>query len=755
MFPKIFSIIFSLLFISSLFSNMVAASPQDTLREKITRHAKQGDALRIEITENGIYWLSYEDLIEAGVQPQLINPARLRLFNQGEEVAIQVISEESDTFKPTDYIIFYAQSIDNTFTSTNVYWLYWKKKGFGKRITYVDGSVTEQAEPITGFYDRLHVEKNKFEDIWDGEPESQDYWFWQRLNASDVKEFIVNLPALPFEQTDVVVRVGLRGRSAISSVNPDHHTLISWNDTLMSDEHWDGDSEYVQEMLIASEQIVDKYNTLTIELPGDTGAVVDTVYLNWIDVDYWRHFTAVDDKLVFTVDGSGKRQIAVKNLSQPDILIFDTTYPDAVTEIVNFVVETDGKNYKVVFEDTVNEVKTYYITTLNQLKPLPNIKLWKSARLKSVKNRADYILITASEFLPAVKPLTELRRKQGLHVKSVSVEDIYNEFNHGIFSPAAIKAFLKYAYDNWSYPIPSYVFLVGDASVDYRDYTNKAKKNKVPAYLYLAVGSKNLLIPDDNWYADVWSDYMGNYILPEMMIGRIPGDTPETVARIIAKIIRYEESTHKSPQKVLLVGDSNPRDEELSESLIDYIPDEFETDKIYLSTSLEDVETEEQKKKKIAKATRNIISSINDGAMITNYTGHGAVDRWSKVKDLFKPKNVHRLKNQDNLTFVVALTCNNGMFTVPNKYSLAEEFMLAKGGAIGVFSSSGLTYTIENEALSQGVFATIFEQTSQPLTLGYITTQAKIAAYNNGGISTGVIRSFILFGDPATRLKDW
>ena len=79
---------------------------------------------------------------------------------------------------------------------------------------------------------------------------------------------------------------------------------------------------------------------------------------------------------------------------------------------------------------------------------------------------------------------------------------------------------------------------------------------------------------------------------------------------------------------------------------------------------------------------------------------------------------------------------------------------MADGGAIGVFSSSGLSYAVGNDALSQEVFAVIFGQTSQPLTLGYITTQAKIAAYSKG-ISTGVIKSFFLFGDPATRLKGW
>ena len=753
MFPQIFPILFSLFI---LFPNVIVAEPQNApifsrAEKPIIRQIKQSDALRIEITEAGIYWLSYEDLAKVGLQPQFINPKRFRLFNQGEEVAIQVISEERDKFKPTDYMIFYAQSLDNTFTDTNVYWFYWRKKGFGKRMAFIDGAVTEPREKINAFYDNFHIEKNSFEDIWEGTPESQDYWFWQRLNISDVKEFTVDLPALPLAQTDALVRVGFRGRSNIPSVEPDHHTLIYFNDTLIGDERWDGDSAYIQEMSISSALIKER-NTLRIELPGDTGAVVDTVYLNWIELDYWRHLEAVTESLPFTVNGNGKVQITVKKLSESDIVIYDITNPLQVIEIINFsVIEADG-NYQAIFEDEIIGSKTYYIATLAQLKQSPNMTLWQPSKLKSLKNGADYILITAREFLPAVKPLTELRRSQGLRVKSVSVEDIYNEFNHGLFDPAAIKAFLKFAYDNWNRPAPIYIFLVGDASVDYRGYLKKGKKNKVPAHLYLAVGSKSLLIPDDNWYADVWSDYMGNYILPEMMIGRIPGDTPETVARLVEKIIRFEKSPQKGSPKALLVADSSQKEETLNDSLIDYLPSDFTVDKIYLRSYIKNVETDEQKKKKIAKANRDIISSINDGAMITNYAGHGAVDRWSKSKDLFKPENVHSLNNQDNLTFVLALTCINGLFTEPSKYALAEEFILADGGAIGVFSSSGLTYSEENGNLSREIFSILFEQ--ENVTLGYLTTQAKFAAYNKG-ISTGVIRSFMLFGDPATTLKDW
>jgi hypothetical protein len=743
MFPQKFSIILLLLLISTHFLNLVEAAPQT-----LVRHIKTDDALRLEISESGLYWLSYEDLKKAGLQAQFINPQRLRLFNQGKEVALNVISENPDYLQAGDYLEFYAQNLDTTFTETNVYWLYWRKKGWGKRMGMINGKITGKGEALTAFYDRLHLEERNRWDIWEGSPDTQDYWFWDRLNASDVKTYSIKLPVLPIAETEIVLRVAFRGRST-APPSPNHHTVLYLNDSLIGDARWDGDVAYIQEMSVSSSLLNQKNNTLKIALPGDTGAVVDTVYLNWIEIDYWRPFEAVKESLRFTVDTLGEVQIAINHFNQPEILVYDITDPNAFTEIVNVSVIKQKGKYQAVFEDRLSTPKTYYALNINQYRQPSSTTLWQPAKLKHPKNGADYILITDQAFLPAVEPLCALRREQGLRVKSVSVQEIYNEFNQGLSDPAAIKAFLKYAYENWSRPAPTYVFLVGDANMNYRA---TKKPNKVPAHLYLSVGSKNLLIPDDNWYVDVWSNYMGDYILPEMMIGRIPGDSPKTVARLIEKIIRFEKSTQPSAQNVLLIADSSKKEEILNEHLIDRLPGGFNADKVYLNAYIKNTETTAEKEKQIAKARRDIIASMNKGAMITNYAGHGNVDRWSQTKDLFGPSDVHRLKNEENLTFVLALTCINGQFSTSNKYSLAEEFMLAKGGAIGVFSSSGLTETGENQVLSDKVFSMIFEQGAR--SLGEITTQAKIAAYDED-ISKGVIRSFILFGDPATRLKEW
>jgi len=504
---------------------------------------------------------------------------------------------------------------------------------------------------------------------------------------------------------------------------------------MIGDDYWDGEIEYIQQMAVSPELLTEGNNTLTIELPGDTGASVDVIYYNWIEIDYLRYFEAVQDKLKFNISGDGRFQIEIKKMSKPDIMIYDITDPDEVKELVNFSIESEGADYKAIFEDKVSGYKTYYVLTDSQIRQPDNIELYKPAKLKKFGNKADYIIVTDRDFLPSVEPLIQFRKNQGLHAIAISMEDIYNEFNYGLVDPGAIKEFLKYAYENWQAPAPTYVLLIGDANIDYRDYLGTGKEDKVPAHL--SVTPEIGLTPDDNWYVCI----EGEDNIPDMLIGRIPVSSKEMAEDLVNKVIGYEESADYKPQSVLLVADNDDMAfEELNEDLISYLPSEFNADKVYLRL-YEDV----------GDATQDITSSIDEGMMITNYVGHGSVTNWAG-EEMFSSSDIASLNNGDKLTFVITLNCLNGYFSQPFYYSLAEEFAAQDKGAIASFAPSGLGYTWEHEILDKEVFSIIFEEKNN--ILGYITTQSKIAAYASG-VSEENLKTFTLFGDPALRLKDW
>ena len=92
------------------------------------------------------------------------------------------------------------------------------------------------------------------------------------------------------------------------------------------------------------------------------------------------------------------------------------------------------------------------------------------------------------------------------------------------------------------------------------------------------------------------------------------------------------------------------------------------------------------------------------------------------------------------------MSCLNGLFhDVYTEQSLAEALQTApNGGAIAIWASSGVTKPDMQEVMNRGLLRRLL----QGLTVGEAAAQAKAAVTDQD-----VRRSWILFGDPTTRLK--
>jgi len=94
------------------------------------------------------------------------------------------------------------------------------------------------------------------------------------------------------------------------------------------------------------------------------------------------------------------------------------------------------------------------------------------------------------------------------------------------------------------------------------------------------------------------------------------------------------------------------------------------------------------------------------------------------------------------------MNCLNGYFHDPFPTdSLAESLLRVEGGgAIAVWASSGLTEPEGQSLMNKELIPLLFDGTTR--TLGEATMQAKSATKDQD-----VRRTWILFGDPTTRLK--
>lgn len=695
-------------------------------------------ALKIGVIEDGVYKLTYADLTRAGFDLGGGDPRTLKLTSRGKAIPLYVHGEGDGVFDTSDYILFYGTAIDDIYTARNVYWLTAGGNN-GQRIPMRDGSPAANAATPTHFPTTLHAEENTY--YWQTMPngEGQDHWFWgDKLSAPESRSFALRLEHISTTADQATVRVRLKGRSDILDRNPDHHTRIYLNGVKIDDQRWDGQIIFDHQVTVSHASLKSGDNTVRVESVGDTGASVDQVFVDWIAIDYWDSYSAENDTLLFGAPAAQSFNFRVSGFTNNEVAVFDITDPDNVKRITNLESSADGNRYTIRFKDTAQPQSRYLALTAAQYKTPADLALDQPSAWKDSANKADYIIITHADFYASALRLASHRRDAGLQVATVKVEDIYDEFNAGIFNPQAIRDFLSFAYRNWSNPRPTYVVLLGDANQDYRNY-----KTDLPNYVPAQIVQTELLgdTPSDNWFVTV----SGDDVLPDMFIGRLSAQTRAQADAIVDKIIRYDRTPPGDDwnKNVLLVADDDEAAfKEISEQIAALLPRSFTSRRLYIDNYPP------------GDPTADITTQINAGSILVNYTGHGKLDGWGTWPGgdnrIFDRPDVARLNNTHKLPVVTVANCLNGLFTgSQDQTALAEEFQrLPDKGAIAVWAATGLDYPSGHRLLMSEFYEAVFQDYQYGL--GAATTMAKVETYAYSSEWASLVNTFVLFGDPAT-----
>jgi hypothetical protein len=232
--------------------------------------SSQQPEIKIFVEEDGLYQVTYADLLAAGLDMAGIDPRTIKITNRGVEIPIYVHGQEDGVFDPTDYIEFYGTAMTGVFTSRNVYWL--STGGVnGLRMAERDGTPSRSASIPVSFYTTLHLEEDNA--YWQNIPNGagQDHWFWDKISAPATKNYTITLSHIATTTADCTVQVLLKGKTNDLFIDPDHHTRISLNGTQVDEARWDGQIAYQHQITVTQSYLVNGANTLTIESPGDTG----------------------------------------------------------------------------------------------------------------------------------------------------------------------------------------------------------------------------------------------------------------------------------------------------------------------------------------------------------------------------------------------------------------------------------------------------------------------------------------------------
>ncbi|HXK59313.1 MAG TPA: C25 family cysteine peptidase, partial [Acidobacteriota bacterium] len=473
--------------------------------------------------------------------------------------------------------------------------------------------------------------------------------------------------------------------------------------------------------------------TLTLSLPGDTGAAIDDLYFDRVEIQYKRRLAVGADDLFFRIESPAPRTIELQANPGSDREIIDVTDPYNVVWLDGVSKQAGQTSQVLRFSHAGQTPASFYVFGREHVRKPRSISYWQPEGLRHSSNQADHLILAPREFVPALQVLRNHRQVQGLKSRIVAFEEIFNEFGHGFPTPEAIRAFLTWAYHGWSSPRPRYVLLVGDGTVDYKDHYKTGKKGKAPVHLTRT--SLRGITPDDHWYACV----DGDDPVADPMIGRIPGENPDQVAAIVSKIVHFEQSGGKANPLLTAVADKEKVSEETSDKLMALAPPYFTVEKAYY--------------RQLKAQTRPLVlDSLKRGPAVASYVGHGDLIRWAE-ESILRSADVSEIGNSpESLSFFVALNCLNGYFGYPYYYCLGEELVNAPAAAVACVAPSGGTFPDEHEIFGLELFSAIFQD--RLLTLGDALAQAKVASYAKGVFSETILQ-YTLFGDPAAKLKDW
>ena len=729
--------------------------------------------LKVIISDEGIYRITYSDILDAGLSPGDMDPVTFQVFYGGgrelpwsvtalrpelEETAIEVTGAVDGTFDPGDEIIFYGQSLlrweppdtylRHRYDSNNCYWLTWgNPDAEPKRMTVVDGTPGPPGVEVATFRDNRHVEQDHIyvteEFVYTSAV--PDDWVWENVSGTHgvpiSRTYTFQLDDLAGGGADSL-NIELYGQAGTGT----HFIEVSVNGTDVREISFTGASRYMSGWFsLPTDLLRTGSNTLSLYLPRNTLATADdAIYMGWFQVNALYSLGSAGEELVFNGEaGSGPVRYRLGGISASSPRVYRVTDPYDPEAVEGFSIQGDG----LVFEIQTGTGRDRFVTLdQDKIRKPQSISLAENLTLRSTGNAADYLVITAPELEGEANDIAQFRAgREGMASMVITSDRIYNEFSWGIRDVTALRDFLKYAFESWSVA-PTMALLLGDGHYDYKGFTTagREKFNPLPPHI-----SGDLVIED--WFVRFDSDAN-----PDMICSRIPVRTAQEARVAIQKMMNYasdpEYGTWKS--RTILVADdyyTEGRDCEglehtdQSEDVDRRLSEAMERVKIYLlEYPFDPPETGLEK----PDATDDLLEEWNRGALLINFVGHGSYQTWAHEKAFHLPDDFPRLENGSRLPMIVAASCEIGRFDDPGFDGMVEEMLKTPGkGAIASFSATRATFSGPNRTINNNLIEELFRD---PLENPYLGEAALTAKIRTGGSNAA---RYALFGDPASRLS--
>lgn len=729
---------------------------------------KTNRCIKVSVTENGVYKITYEDLKDWGfndvgnISIYGNGAGEMNLINKKEnpdtlhEIAIFIEKGSDNSFNSGDYILFYGQSPDvwyydnenqkynhkkHSYETKNYYYI--TDKSCSKEIT---SSIAQTASTYTNItsYDNFQFYENN-----ETNPISSGRNFFESISTN--KSITFSAPhVISTEKATLEVSFAARHSSSANvSIQANNATIGAMNFSAAT-----SNKPFARLKTQSFEFTPSEKNEIAIN-PNYSGAS-SRGFLDFCTL-HTRCSLQIDnnEQLLFRDFQSIKKsEHGIFHVqSKTKLTIWDITNPEMPIEIPSTF--QNGENSFISRIDNLHE----YIAFSSSFKSVKYEELMPQQDILSDYD-VDMIVVANPIFTNYAKEICDLHTSiDGFSCITVSQEAICNEFSAGRKDIAALRNYFRYIY-NKSNKRLKYVLLFGDGT-----YANHKIEINGPQILTFqtkeSLNEDNSLCSDDFFaLLDKDDGVQDNDIFVgemDIAIGRFPVSTKTEAANITNKNIQY--ATNKKFRGdwqnylCFLADDANENqtihmsDADLLCTAINKNYPQFNFDKIY-------ADAYKQVRSSAGERYPDVVAAINDrmqkGCLIFNYSGHGNETRMM-AEYAIEASSIESWGNAEKLPFFIAAACNIAHFDYEG-VSIGEKLLTQKdGGGIGMISATRYSYASANYTLCDNIYKTIFSLDSQnkPRTIGESFILAKSSTSNDYYQNK---RIYTLLGDPALRL---
>ncbi len=752
----------------------IATPVKSILTTKTPSVLQSGNWVKINVDKSGVYKITYAELQANG----LSNLANISVWGNGGKalpymnnkpspddlISIPIYIEKGSDgiFNQNDYILFYAEGPNTLrYDETEGIWTteqhpysskahYFLTTDKSQNIMSTGDTPSEPATRTTTAYDAIVTfEKNDTNLVKSGRE-----WFGEMFDITTTQTYNTNL-ANPEMGSTLKVWLRACARSTAESsyllkANSTNLGYLTLGAITVGDELADlvsVDSKVFSTSIPSG--------NLTLGLTYNKANSASIGWLDFITVNARQTLTYSSAQLLFhdnqSVATGAITQFTLQNANQ-SVQIWDVTDVNKTKRIA-----TQPNAGSLIFKQKTDTIKHFIAFEPSNAYTVSFVGSVGNQNLHGLA-QPNMVIVAHPLFMAQAQELAAIHQaNDGLSVAVITPEQAYNEFSSGNPDVGAIRNLMRMLYqratnDNER---PKYLLLFGDGS--YNNISSKSgNTNLILTYQSDYSINKAESFVSDDFFGLLDENEGGADGLLDVGIGRIPAKSTDEANAVINKIKQYlsTENLGDWQNQLCFIGDDEDSNTHMQDAnnLSNYIRDnhpEYNIKKIFFDAYNQETSSTGAS---YPEATNAINTTVNNGALLINYTGHGN-ERWLAHEKVVMLNDVLSWKNMKALPLFVTATCEFSRFDDYNLTSTGEWILLSpNGGGIALLSTTRLVYSSPNYVLNYNFIKTLF--TLNPADNSYYRLGDLVKISKNLSGSGYNKRNFSLLGDPALKLRN-